>query len=325
MINEVRKPQISILMAVYEPNMEWLRQQLLSLNAQNYPRLHLYLREDCSPTIPFDGIEHMVEECITAFPFTITRNEKNCGSNTTFERLTQEAEGELFAYCDQDDIWFPKKLDILQQDMERENALLVCSDMYVINGEGRRIADSIRDVRKHHILLSGDGLAESLLTHNFVTGCTVLVDAKTAKEATPFCPEMVHDHYLALYCASRGKIYSEPAPTICYRQHGNNQTGLLIGVQDKTSYGCVRIDESVRQFEWLKERFAGDPALRSLIDNCLVWAKARQRHWRDRSGKKTLWKYRHCNKTITYFELLTVSFPENLFMRIVRLNRKNII
>ena len=35
------KPLISILMAVYEPRMDWLREQLMSLNDQTYPNLRL--------------------------------------------------------------------------------------------------------------------------------------------------------------------------------------------------------------------------------------------------------------------------------------------
>ncbi|PVY58488.1 hypothetical protein [Intestinimonas butyriciproducens] len=33
---ETGKPRIAILMAVYEPRMDWLREQLLSLNVQKY-------------------------------------------------------------------------------------------------------------------------------------------------------------------------------------------------------------------------------------------------------------------------------------------------
>ena len=69
------KPRIAILMAVYEPRMDWLREQLLSLNAQTYPNLMLYVREDCSPTVPYEEIERCVQECITEFPFVMARNE----------------------------------------------------------------------------------------------------------------------------------------------------------------------------------------------------------------------------------------------------------
>ena len=65
---ETGKPRIAILMAVYEPRMDWLREQLLSLNAQTYPNLMLYIRDDCSPTVPFEEIQSCVQDCIRAFP-----------------------------------------------------------------------------------------------------------------------------------------------------------------------------------------------------------------------------------------------------------------
>ena len=115
---ETDKPRIAILMAVYEPQMDWLREQLKSLERQTYPNLHLYIRDDGSSTVPFEEIEACVENCIHSFPYVIRRNEENLGSNLTFQRLTQEAEGDCFAYCDQDDVWLPEKLAVLQEELE---------------------------------------------------------------------------------------------------------------------------------------------------------------------------------------------------------------
>ena len=36
-------------------------------------------------------------------------------------------------YCDQDDVWLPEKLTVLQEELERTSALLVCSDMVIID------------------------------------------------------------------------------------------------------------------------------------------------------------------------------------------------
>ena len=234
---ETDKPLISILMAVYEPRLDWLREQLESLEKQSYPNLRLYIRDDCSPTVSFWEIERLVKECICSFPYEIRRNEENLGSNLTFQRLTQEAEGEYFAYCDQDDVWLPEKLEVLQAELEQSGASLACSDMFIIDAEGRRVADSITKVRRRHRFRSGEGLAEELLISNFVTGCTMLVGAETAKAAIPFCPYMVHDHYLALWCAERGAVRSLQKPLLCYRVHNSNQTSLMAGVTDKASYG----------------------------------------------------------------------------------------
>ena len=73
---EIDKPLITIVMAVYEPNMQWLKEQLLSLEAQTYPNLELIIRDDCSPTVPFEQIRQCASECIRSFPYEISRNER---------------------------------------------------------------------------------------------------------------------------------------------------------------------------------------------------------------------------------------------------------
>ena len=322
---ETDKPLISILMAVYEPRLDWLREQLESLEKQSYPNLRLYIRDDCSPTVSFWEIERLVKECICSFPYEIRRNEENLGSNLTFQRLTQEAEGEYFAYCDQDDVWLPEKLEVLQAELEQSGASLVCSDMFIIDAEGRRVADSITKVRRRHRFRSGEGLAEELLISNFVTGCTMLVGAETAKAAIPFCPYMVHDHYIALCCAVKGKICSVLRPLIQYRIHGENQSGVMAGVRDKESYQEVRINAQVKRFRWLKQYFPYRKELETEIGTRLEWMQARQRNWAGSGGRKTVWKYRVFSPLSSVFELAAVHFPEWLFMIFIQLKRKNLV
>ena len=320
------KPLISILMAVYEPRMDWLREQFVSLNAQTYPNLRLYVRDDCSPNVPYAEIQSLAAQCITAFPYTIARNEKNLGSNSTFERLTREAEGEYFAYCDQDDVWKPEKLTVLQEAIEREDATLVCSDMYIIDKNGKQTADSIKKVRRHHVFRSGEGLAPKLLISNFVTGCTMLVRAEQAKSAIPFCPDMVHDHYLALWCAERGKIVSLPKQLIRYRIHSGNQTLMLAGVTDKESYCRVRIESLIRRLAWLEERFSECETLKEEIVRAYAWAQARKRYFNgDAQAKREIWKGRRFGAAASVFEIVMAGVSDSLFMLVVNLAKKNVI
>jgi len=310
-------------MAVYEPNIEWLKEQLLSLNMQTYPNLYLYIREDCSPKVTFAEIEQCVKECITAFSYEIRRNEQNLGSNKTFELLINGAEGEYFAYCDQDDVWLPEKLAILQWEMEEQNALLVCSDMYIIDGEGRQIADSMTKVRRRHVFRSGEGLAEKLVFSNFVTGCTMLVKSEIAKAATPFCPYMVHDHYLALFSANRGKIVSLSRPLIKYRIHGGNKTEMFAGVTDKASYGRIRIDVALNNMNWLANNFSCDSELKTVIAQGREWLKARQSNWQGKGCATVVWRYRRFNKAVACFEIVMRKAPEWLFNIAVKMKKKN--
>lgn len=324
--DEPKAPLISILMAVYEPRMDWLREQLLSLDAQTYPNLRLYIRDDCSPTVPFGEIRSCVEACIHAFPFELRRNEANLGSNGTFERLTQEAEGDYFAYCDQDDIWLPEKLTVLQAAIESENALLVCSDMFIIDASGRQTAGSITQIRRHHVFKSGEGLAPQLLISNFVTGCTMLVDASAAREAVSFCPYMVHDHYLALWCAARGRIVSLPERLIRYRIHEGNQTPIMSGVRDKGSYLQVRILQLERRLRWLEERFSGSDSLEREIEGALEWVKAREANFRGCfSAKQKVWSLRRYSPMVSLFEIIMSGASESVFMGVIRLNKINAI
>ena len=317
------KPRIAILMAVYEPRMDWLREQLLSLDAQTYPNIKLYIRDDCSPTVPFDEIQSCVQDCIRAFPYEIRRNEENLGSNGTFERLTQEAEGMYFAYCDQDDVWLPEKLDVLEKAITESGALLVCSDMYIIDGNGKRTADSITEVRRHHVFKSGSGLARELLFRNFVTGCTMLVSAGDARAAVPFCPYMVHDHYLALWCAERGRILSIEKQLIRYRIHGDNQTGLLSGVSDRRSYGDVRICTMLKRLRWLQESFPCSGETATVIAQGVDWATAREMNWAHAGGKKTIWKYREFSILPSLFEIFADRMPESMFRLILSAGKHN--
>ena len=320
------KPLIAILMAVYEPRMSWLCEQLVSLNQQNYPNLRLYVRDDGSQTVAFSAIEALVRKCITAFPYSIQRNPDNLGSNATFERLTAEAEGEYFAYCDQDDVWLPKKLSVLQEAMERKNALLACSDMYIIDANGKRIANSITKIRRHHVFRSGEGLAPKLLISNFATGCAMLIRAETAKAALPFCPDMVHDHYLALCAAETGRIVSLADRLISYRIHGGNQTPLLSGANDRESYYHMRIETLIRRLNWLKERFSENAALNEEITAALAWAKARAENFRGtRGAKRTLLRYRRFGPLVSVAEIVLAGAPEPLFRLALALARRNIV
>lgn len=322
---EAGKPLIAILLAVYEPRLDWLREQLESLEAQTYPNLRLYVRDDCSPTVPFEEIRRCVEACIHNFPWMITRNEENVGSNGTFQRLTKEAEGVYFAYCDQDDVWLPNKLAVLQREMEHSGALLACSDMYIMDGTGRITADSITKVRRRHVFRSGKGLDEGLLISNFVTGCTMLVRAKSARAAVPFCPYMVHDHYIALYCAAAGEILSLPQPLIRYRIHGGNQTGLMAGVTGRKRYQEIRIDLPLEKFRWLESDFPYRESLKEAIKQRRLWMEARQRQWATGKGKRLVWNYRQFSPLTTLFEVALRWLPEPIFRWTIWLIRKNII
>lgn len=301
------KPRIAILMAVYEPRMDWLREQLLSLNAQTYPNLMLYVRDDCSPTVPYAEIEQCVRECITEFPFVMARNEKNLGSNLTFEQLTREAEGEYFAYCDQDDVWLPEKLGVLEHYFEADLATqLVYSDLAVIDKNGTRLANSIQELRPRTRYLQGMGLSEQYFFRNSAAGCCMLTRAETAKKAVPFPRRTVCDQWLAIVASLSGNIVWEKQPLVEYRQHNHNQTGILHGIIDKSSYWKQKIEP-------LQERLAAYQKLTIPSKELCAFVYARLE-----GDVGTIFRYRKFSPHEAIFEMIMHFCPDWLVKKCLR-------
>lgn len=300
------KPLISILMAVYEPRMDWLREQLMSLNDQTYPNLRLYIRDDCSPTVPHEQIQSCTQDCITHFPYTITRNEKNLGSNATFELLTKEAEGDLFAYCDQDDVWLPEKLTVLQAAMERERAVLAYSDVSAVDDEGKLLARSLRELRPRLTYLEGSDLAPKLFFRNCVAGCAMLVNSNIAKRAIPFPRQTVCDHWIALLAATEGTVAFVPDQLVRYRQHKRNQTGVLTGVSDKQSYLRYKVAPLEERLTCYRQHTVPQEEIeafaRARIDGRIIM----------------IWKYRALAPHEAEFEIAAHLLPDGLISWMLR-------
>lgn len=235
------EPLVTIVMATYNPNLIWLKEQLVSLNEQTYRNINLIVCDDSTTTISFEELYKIVENSITAFPFRILQNEMNKGSNKTFERLTKEANGDFIVYCDQDDIWEKDKIEKLTKAMQEPNVTLAYSDMSLIDEKGYIFSKSIAKTRRRFYYYSGEDLWRHLLIRNFISGCCMIIKTDVAKKAVPFIDGIHHDRWLAIVASVEGNIRFVNETLVRYRQHGENQTGVLKDVCDKVSYCKIRL------------------------------------------------------------------------------------
>lgn len=314
------KPLVSILMAVYKPNEKWLREQLRSLNEQTYPNIELLVCDDY-PESPAD--EKIFSECVTAFPFEIMHNAKNLGSNKAFERLTEAGRGKYFSYCDQDDIWHADKVERMVKVLEESGSPMVCSDLAIIDGEGRHIADSITKIRKRHVFLEGEGLAGGLLVRSFVTGCAMMMRADIARASVPFVGSLIHDQWLAINAALNGRIEVIREPLIDYRQHENNQTSILKGVYDKHSYYIERLIKYRERIEDYRSRIYTDE-LKSSIDELKEFYDARIRYFIkfNLCDLKTMRRHKELAPDSVFLESLLHFIPDFVFKKILTLAQR---
>lgn len=320
---ETDKPLVSILLAVYKPNENWLIEQLISLNNQTYKNLELLIYDDC-PEFPVN--EDCFKKYITNFQYKLIRGVKNQGSNTAFEELTRIANGEFFAYCDQDDIWEKEKTTLMVEKFDDKDVTLVCSDLSIIDQNGELIANSITKIRKRHEFKSGYDLAKKLLISNFVTGCAMLVRKDIAKKAVPFESVLIHDHWIAIVAAINGKIDFINKSLIRYRQHSFNQTGILKDIYDKKTYYNKRIEEFLHQYNLLEQRL-DYIELKEHIKELVIWLNARKKYFLNPNIKdlKIMIKYRHFHKVSILIEFILPFLPDRMFKYIIKLTKKGIL
>ncbi|WP_394886653.1 glycosyltransferase [Clostridium butyricum] len=317
------KPLVSILLAVYKPNDNWLIEQLISLNKQNYENLNLYVYDDC-PEYPTNT--EIFNKYITNFEYKIIRGEVNKGSNKAFEELTKIADGDFFAYCDQDDIWETNKISLMMDEFT-EDVTLVCCDLSIIDENSNKTHESLCDIRKRIVYKSGYGLAKDLLMTNFVTGCAMIVKKNIAIKAIPFIDELVHDQWIAIIAALGRKIKFVDKSLVRYRQHNNNQTGILTGVVDKTSYYEKRIDDFYRRYLSYKKAIGNEEEVKQTICESIKWIEARKRYSQKISFEdlKIMIKYRDIHEVSILIESILPFIPNFIFKYIIKLTKKGLL
>lgn len=273
------KPLVSILLAIYNPNLEWLKEQLISLNNQDYDNIELIVIDDCSKE-KICGVDFF-SNFITKFSFDFIKLDVNHGSNKAFENLTKLANGKYIAYCDQDDIWCENKISLMVDRLEKTGSNLVCSDLFIVDKFGKLIADSITKVRKRHIFREGEDLTQHLIISNFATGCAMMMKTDVAKAAIPFEETLVHDHWLTLWSSIDGTIEFINQPLVYYRQHDDNQTGILSGVYDKNTYFNIRIIEYLNRANSLEIRLKNidNEEVLVILNEYKFWLQSRKNYF----------------------------------------------
>jgi hypothetical protein len=205
---------IAVCMATFEPDAKLFRAQVESLRAQTDQRWICVISDDCSGPDPFARIE---AEIGGDGRFVLSRSGVRQGFYRNFERalLMAPPEAELVALCDQDDRWFPEKLEVLRGALGR--AQLVYSDQRLVDADGRVLRPTLWEGRRNnHTDLA------SLLVANTVTGAATLFRREVAELAVPFpdTPGMqFHDHWLGLVALASGEVAYVDRPLYDYVQH----------------------------------------------------------------------------------------------------------
>ncbi len=246
-------PLVSIALCVYNGE-KYLAQQLDSLISQSYKNIEIVALDDCSS----DGSFHILNQYKAKFPdtFRVYSNRENKGYVKNFEAALNLCEGEYIAFCDQDDIWFPDKIE--RQVAGIQDSLLIYHDSQFMQEDGTYMDKKMSEIIN---MIQGSDPVPFLL-FNSISGHSLMIHRRLLPHILPFDPQHFHDHWTAYVAANLGSITYLPECLVAYRQHQTSSTDILNRRKklDKKYHENRDLNKLKKELTWLKkcQHFSGN-------------------------------------------------------------------
>jgi len=204
---------ITIVLATYN-GVKFLSDQLESIFNQTYKNFYLIVIDDNSS----DNTIEFVKDIFKKHNFTnykIRKNEQNLGPTKTFEIGVSMVTTKYIAFCDQDDIWFERKLECYLELITKEQYDLVYGSSFVMKGNTK--TNQISPKNKIYKTILGE------LSHNKARGATILLTTELARKLIPY--HDLYDKWILILSIFIAKVKYIETPLHYYRIHSDNVNG----------------------------------------------------------------------------------------------------
>ncbi|MCB1498633.1 MAG: glycosyltransferase [Bauldia sp.] len=212
--------RVAIAMATFEPKTALFHAQIESIRSQTMADWRLVISDESESAA---GRHTVDAEAARDLRISVIRGPR-LGFVGNFERALGQLDrrSPFFALSDQDDVWYPEKIERLIEAIEREHAALAYGGMRITSETGAVIDESFFSWRQRH----GD-TTDELLVINTVTGAACLGRMSLMPGILPI-PRyrgVFHDMWIALVSSRLGGISCVEGPLQDYIQHGGNVYG----------------------------------------------------------------------------------------------------
>lgn len=252
------KSRISVAMCTYNGE-RFLREQLASIPEQTRVPDELIVCDDHSTDHTIAILRDFAAS--VSFPVKLFVNDRNLGFAANFEAAIRRCEGDLIALSDQDDIWYPTRLERSEQEFNSHSgAGLVFSDADLIDEHGQLLGETIWERlgfvgKPLRDLLSGQFVV--LAKQRFVTGATVMFRSSLRDRCLPIGAGWVHDEWIVMTAAAFSQLRPIQQPLIRYRIHGSQQIGFANKLEQRVKADTradkhwERVAESAKELQQL--------------------------------------------------------------------------
>lgn len=201
---------LSVIVTTYN-RQEYLRETILSILSQTYQDFELIVVDNFSNYDFYGLMESFHSDKIRAY-----QNQNNGVVAVNRNYGIGKAKGDYFAFCDDDDIWLPKKLEVQMNYLKNHDVDIVSSALMLF-GEG---------VKNEYVFFRKYKYKYQVFLRNFITPSTVIVrnskDVRFDENPDFNCSE---DWALWTKLIVLGyKLYQVPDPLIRYRVFASNLT-----------------------------------------------------------------------------------------------------
>ena len=221
---------ISVALATYN-GARFLSEQLASLAGQTLLPSELVVSDDGSTDDTLAIVDRFAKQA--PFPVVWASKGQRRGFADNFLHAAESCSQELIAFCDQDDVWLPNKLEVCAGRIREDDSLMVLHTLTVTDARmrptGMQWMQGITD----------DRVFEPLELDPFATGWgnsmlfrrdLITVFPRDKRPRQPFFPErpLSHDTWIYILAAALGRVSHVNAPLLLYRQHDANAAGLTM-------------------------------------------------------------------------------------------------
>lgn len=235
--------KVSVVICTYNGE-RYLREQLDSILAQTYPVFEVVVQDDCST----DGTVGIIESYRNKFSnLRIIRNEHNLGFNENFHRALLQAEGDLIAISDQDDVWDKEKI---ARQVECIGDCNLCCSVY---SEGTTQSTPTK-------ILTPETNIERLMFSNTIPGHTMLLKREFIRRIE-WNDLLYYDWWIAICAALENSIACANQVLSWHRKHEMSAIDLLRKKHQAANrgeqkayqaylYGAVALKELKQKESW---------------------------------------------------------------------------
>jgi rhamnosyltransferase len=224
-------PVVAVLLATYNGK-DWIQSQIHSIFSQLACNCHIYVRDDGSS----DGTLELIKEIASTRDNVFILNSLGLSTGSAasnFFILLSQIDFLSYDYVclsDQDDVWFPEKIDAGIKMMRSESADAYSSNLIAFDQAKKMAWLLIKDAnQKRYDYLFQGGSA----------GCSYILSREAVElvrlklKSFPDVPPKSYSHDWIIYAICRShklKWIHDDRAYICYRQHDRNVMGALPGI-----------------------------------------------------------------------------------------------